>query len=50
MSYEGYEQAICENGHYQEVDAYFSCENCRTCGAPIKWTNSVEETNGGPGG
>lgn len=48
MSYEGFEQHICEKGHYFEVDAMETfmggdvhCE----CGAKSAWENSVDETN-----
>lgn len=50
MSYEGYDQVLCSNGHLSCLDAYetFMCEEdwrCH-CGAPIAFTNSVDETNG----
>jgi hypothetical protein len=46
MSYEGYEQVLCENGHLSVVDAYndlqmFLC----SCGAKAAWSNSVDQTN-----
>lgn len=51
MSYEGYEQHICKNGHYYECDAYYFVgdEYCK-CGAPSAWSNSVDQTNGQPQG
>jgi hypothetical protein len=50
MSYEGYEQCICKNGHYFELDVmYFwhEPENavCDECEAPAAWRNSVDTTN-----
>ena len=55
MSYEGYEQVLCENGHYFTFDCYTwdfyggLCDDwkCPTCGAPIGWCNSVDTTNEG---
>lgn len=46
MSYEGYEQQLCENGHLRIIDAWFSEEamNC-ICGAKIVWRNGVDDTN-----
>lgn len=58
MSYEGYVQKICGNGHYFRVDAYDDCsgpwadgekpgaDNCPVCGKEAVWRNSVDETNG----
>lgn len=43
MSYEGYTQNICENGHYFICDAYDPC-SC-DCGKEAAWTNAVNETN-----
>lgn len=45
MSYEGYSQCICFNGHYSEMDVYAEREDCE-CGASFAWTNSVDSTNG----
>ena len=44
MSYEGYEQVICKNGHYFERDCWESAP-C-SCLAPDAWVNGVDETNG----
>ncbi len=48
MSYEGYEQCICENGHYftQPGQYAFSegLSKCQ-CGSEVAWSNSVDETN-----
>jgi len=48
MSYEGYEQCICEKGHYFENSNVYQwdvAEGC-DCGAPTVFTNAVDETNG----
>lgn len=47
MSYEGYEQYLCEDGHYITADCFDSGDYtvCH-CGKPIVWWNSVNETNG----
>lgn len=47
MSYEGYVQAICANGHYFTHDCYGE-ENCRICHARAVETHNVDETNGEP--
>ena len=48
MSYEGFVQALCENGHDCSGDCYlFSRYNpCSKCGGEIVWENSVDTTNG----
>lgn len=56
MSYEGYEEFICENGHYWAVDAsvliYGSDEErkfayiCPHCKKMAQYQCSVDETNG----
>ena len=45
MSYEGYEQCLCENGHYFIKDAWDEERPCPYCQSPIVWENSVDETN-----
>lgn len=50
MSYEGYEQLVCENGHYWELDAHLSSgtlkENkCPHCKGDAAWSNAVDQTN-----
>lgn len=45
MSYEGYEQCLCENGHYWEQDCRDEDRFCVECHLPIVWQNSVAETN-----
>jgi hypothetical protein len=46
MSFEGYNQVLCKNGHLSNLDAFFE-ENAFkcTCGAGIAWSNLVDETN-----
>lgn len=50
MSYEGFEQHICENGHlFEKVCDYAFCETeskCPTCNAKSVWYNAVDQTNG----
>ncbi len=52
MSYEGYEQLLCENGHYLTEDCYeFDSSDteewrCPVCQAKLAWWNSVDITNG----
>lgn len=51
MSFEGYYQILCDNGHHDTVDAYYMPEDntawsCRHCGAPEAWRNLVDVTNG----
>ena len=59
MSYEGYHQVLCRNGHYVEIDCYeepLFCEQprfdldckiwtCPICGEKAYWSNSVDVTN-----
>lgn len=52
MSYEGYEQILCQNGHYNIADAFDLMDNsdyinwkCSECGAKMAWTHSVDTTN-----
>jgi len=47
MSWEGYVQVICINGHYSTADGYGDYpEKCPDCGAAVAETNLVDETNG----
>lgn len=48
MSYEGYEQRICELGHYISIDVYdpYDTDTCPECMSDWAWTNSVDQTNG----
>jgi hypothetical protein len=58
MSYEGFDQVLCKNGHYHEIDShefkFYSKDNnddawgdlfvCE-CGELAVWWNSVDQTN-----
>ena len=44
MSYEGYSQVICADGHYFERDC-FDNSTCY-CGAEDAWENGIDQTNG----
>lgn len=48
MSYEGYEQHICNNGHlYNSPSSIMvDSEHCHICGAQSAWINMVDDTNG----
>lgn len=50
MSYEGYDQLLCENGHYFTADTYEDTDHetwrCEICGAQLAWWNAVDVTNG----
>jgi hypothetical protein len=46
MSFEGYYQLICANGHYRTCDSWFSPEGKCSCGAEYKMINLVDQTNG----
>lgn len=43
MSYEGYVQCVCDNGHYFVCDAFGQAQ-CQ-CGAAVAWDNDVDQTN-----
>lgn len=45
MSFEGYYQVKCENGHYYTESVYCDSPNCEECGASVI-KNMVDETNG----
>lgn len=47
MSYEGYEQILCEDGHLYTFDCYNHRPYAATCpcGKPFIWWNSVDCTN-----
>jgi hypothetical protein len=49
MSYEGYEQFMCKNGHLDEHDCYLAPNTkywkCPTCKENCAWWNSVDQTN-----
>lgn len=44
MSFEGWVQCICPNGHYFTNDAYISTP-CPDCGKRYAWCNVVDDTN-----
>lgn len=46
MSYEGYRQALCQEGHYYTYDVYNPYVDCPYCHSPTAWENSVDQTNG----
>lgn len=50
MRYEGYEQHICEHGHYFENRDIYRMDDepvlCPQCMGKSAWFNSVNETNG----
>jgi len=51
MSYEGYVQFLCKNGHafdrdVYEVDAAEEKTACPVCKEPPIWCNNVDQTNG----
>jgi hypothetical protein len=43
MSYEGYSQCICENGH---LFIGGGSDGCPKCFADVAWYNMVDDTNG----
>lgn len=49
MSWEGYEQVICKNGHYYNRNCMFGAnepEFCPYCSEEDAWRNIVDITNG----
>mgnify|MGYP003395342990 CR=1 FL=1 len=53
MSYEGFEEYICENKHYFTKNCYYILEDatdfktiCPICGKPTVYFHAVDETNG----
>ena len=45
MSFEGYYQCVCKNGHYFEIDVYDDRDKCVDCFQDIIFKNTVDETN-----
>lgn len=53
MSYEGYDEGLCEDGHYHSWDCWddppAKCLARTTegvCGKELVWSHSVDQTNG----
>lgn len=50
MSYEGYTQYICTEGHYDARDAHDDYwdehPTCSVCGSHFRWSHMVDQTNG----
>ena len=49
MSFEGYHQILCKQGHYEILDVYhMDMEDwrCSACAHSAKWWNMVDVTNG----
>lgn len=48
MSYEGFDEYICLQGHYWAVDAYFvdDVPKCPRCKCSPRYFHMVDETNG----
>lgn len=46
MSYEGYGQCICENGHRFDVDCHSDDVCCHICECKATFYNPVDDTNG----
>lgn len=49
MSFEGYFECLCPEGHYWTADCYTDDQTCR-CGLEASETNLVDQTNGFVGG
>ena len=46
MSFEGYFQYVCKEGHYWNSDCYIEHDICPQCHQKAVWDNLVDETNG----
>jgi hypothetical protein len=49
MSFEGYYQVLCKQGHYETFSVYHMDPEdwlCSACGSGAKWWNLVDLTNG----
>lgn len=48
MSWEGYQQIMCKNGHLYSVDANTFASECKCphCSEKSVWSNIVDTTNG----
>lgn len=45
MSYEGYEDRLCKNGHHWQKDVHGGHNVCPHCRKKAVWANSVDQTN-----
>lgn len=45
MSYEGYNEYLCPEGHRWNMDCESENLSCPTCGQEQVWSNSVDNTN-----
>jgi len=45
MSFEGFYQKLCKNGHYWCTDVYVNDRKCPICKETQVWSNLVDETN-----
>lgn len=45
MSYEGYVQVICEEGHLSKISIFDDGKRCPHCGKLFVWNNHVDDTN-----
>lgn len=45
MSFEGFYQCVCKNGHYFEIDVYDDRNKCVDCFEDVIFKNTVDETN-----
>lgn len=46
MSYEGFSQNICNNGHRYNLFAHTDMDSCFYCNGSAVFSNQVDETNG----
>jgi hypothetical protein len=46
MSYEGYTEKLCKNGHLWGNDCYSDPTPCPQCGGDFVWQHHVDQTNG----
>lgn len=45
MSFEGYYQKLCKNGHLTEHDVYIEVKECYKCHSEFIWKKLVDTTN-----
>lgn len=45
MSFEGYYQKMCKNGHAWSTDVYIDDNVCGKCEMPAIWLHMVDQTN-----